>query len=63
MNEYTVDNVLTEEEFYSVAIGGTGCTGIECTGYVLTATARLSQVADGNLTLGSNGVKGPAEKW
>ena len=32
-------------------------------GYIITFTAINNQVADGNLTLDSAGIKGPAGKW
>lgn len=43
---------------YDVAVGSGGVPS-----YVITFTAINGQTSDGNLTLNSAGVKGPADKW
>lgn len=60
---YDDNNVLSPEGYYRVSITGLDCTGNDCDGYELDATAQGPQSIDGNMELHSNGTKLPASHW
>jgi len=55
---YTLPSTLTTKYSYSVDVGSTTVPS-----FTITFTGIGSQVSDGALTLTSEGVKSPADKW
>jgi len=62
---YAADPVITDDGLYSIAAARCNAPyDLNLTGCVrLTATAQGRQLADGNLTINSAGVKAPANRW
>lgn len=55
---YTLPTDVSAKYNYAVALGGGPVPS-----FTLTFTAKGTQVSDGDLTLNSNGIKTPADKW
>ncbi len=62
---YAADPVITDDGLYSIAAGlcNNNLYGPIGSCVRLTATAQGRQLADGNLTINSAGVKAPANRW
>jgi type IV pilus assembly protein PilE len=54
-------NANSDEGFYAISAAACGAGITQCV--ALTAVAQGVQKSDGNLTLNSQGIKAPAEKW
>lgn len=57
-NGYTVPTELASKYTPSITVGSSTVPA-----YTITFTATGTQTSDGNLTLNSEGVKAPADKW
>jgi len=57
-NGYALPSEVSANYTYAITVGAGAVPS-----YVITFTATASQVSDGNLSLTSEGVKSPANKW